>query len=107
MIGSNIVFRTPDPPRHIYQTRALARAIAEDQQKNPQKCYLHLKEWQHYRGLSMREAAADIGVCWETYRNWHDGRNWPVSEWLPQIARTFGCSIEELFFPPPGMREEK
>ena len=51
-------------------------------------------------GLTQRELAARIGTKHGTYRNWEEGRFWPVSYWLPLLAEALHCSIEELFLPP-------
>lgn len=105
MTEKRIVTRTELPPPEILTVRGMSRRIAEAQSRHPSACYLHLKEWRNYRGITLREAARRIGVSLATYRNWDDNRNWPVSIHLPVIADTFGCCLEELFFPPPGMRQ--
>lgn len=105
MTDKRITTRTELPPPEILLVRSMSRRIARAQGQNPATCYLHLKQWRNYRGITLREAATRIGVSLPTYRNWDDNRNWPVSEHLPVIADTFGCCLEELFYPPPGMRQ--
>lgn len=98
--------RTDTPPKWIYSARAMAGIIADMEKKSDPRCYLHLEQWQRYRGLTLHTAAKriDVSVC--SYRNWHDNRHWPNAKHLARIAHAFQCSIEELYFPPPGMTDE-
>ena len=94
------------PPDEIMNpVRRITKRIAEVQTGRPELVRLHIKEWQRYRGLTIAAAAAAIGVRTVSYRNWADNRHWPNSVFLPQIAEAFGCSLEELFFPPPGVKK--
>ena len=86
--------------------RRIAGTTADLLRNHPSTVFLHIKDWQRYRGMSMKEASRKIGVSFVSYRNWHDNRHWPNSVWLPRMAAVFGCSIEELYFPPPGMRQQ-
>ena len=63
---------------------------------------IYLREWQAFRGYDNMQAYQRIGCDRHTYRNWKSGRNWPSSFWMPAIASAFACTIEELYFPPPG-----
>lgn len=95
------------PPRaeELAPIRRFVSYIAKVQRRTPGACFLHVKEWQRYRGLTNAEAAKRIGVSPISYRNWSDNRHWPNAVHLPQMAEAFGCTIEELFFPPPGMKQ--
>jgi DNA-binding XRE family transcriptional regulator len=64
-----------------------------------------LAAWRKYRKLSLEAAADLIGCSAATYRNWEAARNWPSSYWLPAIAAAMHCTIEDLYFPPPGFPE--
>ena len=92
-------------PEIMSPVRRIAGYIAKAQRRSPTCVFLHVKEWQRYRGLSNAEAAARIGVSPISYRNWSDNRHWPSAVHLPQMAEAFDCTIEELFFPPPGMKQ--
>lgn len=106
MTDKRVTVQTAKLPQFIYSMRAFAWQIAGMIEAKPDT-KMPLSDWQHYAGLSIRDAAKLIGVHEGTYRNWQSGRNWPSSLYLPQMAKVFGCSIEELFYPPPGMRREK
>ena len=84
--------------------RKISRAVSDVLYSHPSTCYLHVKDWQRYCGYTTKEICKLIGPTPCTYRNWADNRHWPNAIWLPHLAKAFGCSIEELFFPPPGMK---
>ena len=102
---ADIVYRTDTPSRNVIAMRGMSKHISKKMQNRPDECYLHIKDWQRYRGLTIAEASRRIGVTPLSYRNWCDNRHWPSSIHLPRMADAFDCSIEELFFPPPGMRQ--
>lgn len=102
---NSVTYRTDSPPQWMYTVRAMAGCIAELQRKSDPNCYLHIADWQRYRGLTLQSAADKIGVNVLSYRNWHDNRHWPNAKYMAQIAHAFQCSIEELYYPPPGMRQ--
>ena len=106
MKGTNISYRFEMPDaRTMEPVRKIAGTTSDLIRTHPSTCYLHIRDWQRYRGLTIKEACQLIGTTEMSYRNWHDNRHWPNSIWLPHLAKAFGCSIEELFFPPPGMRQ--
>ena len=51
-------------------------------------------------GLSQTKAADLIGCSRASLPYWEQGHTWPSSYWLPRMAAVYGCSIEELYFPP-------
>jgi transcriptional regulator with XRE-family HTH domain len=57
---------------------------------------LRLKKFRVSSSLSQREAARRIGVSESTYRAWEYG-NAIQGEPYPQIAKSFGISLDELF----------
>ena len=86
--------------------RKIAATTSDLIRTHPSTCYLHIKDWQVYRGLTAKQAADRIGTTEMTYRAWVRTRRWPFSIWLPHLAKAFRCSIEELFYPPPGMKQK-
>lgn len=48
-------------------------------------------------GLSQTELARRLGVKIERVSNWECKENNPTAAWLPAIADTLHCSIDELF----------
>lgn len=87
----------------LFFMTALAFKAAEDVNQHSGDGLRHLKAWREYRGLSVNQAAQKIGCTAMIIRNWEGrARNWPKSFWLPCIAKAYGCTIEELYFPPPG-----
>lgn len=91
-------------PIEVVYARMTTKSISDQIRDDPESYALHIKQWRNYRGITLAGAARQIGCSLATYRNWDDGRNWPCSIWLPVIADAFGCSMEEIFFPPPGMK---
>ena len=47
-------------------------------------------------GLTMEEAANSFGVSRNMVWLWENGRNKPRSDKLVQIAKTYGCTTDEL-----------
>lgn len=47
-------------------------------------------------GLTVREAAKRFGVSLEAVYKWETGAYLPQGKRLPQIARVYGCTVEEL-----------
>ena len=97
-------FEMPED-RAMDPVRKIAATTSDLIRTHPSTCYLHIKDWQRYRGFTTKEVCRLIGSDPCSYRNWADNRHWPNAIWLPHMARVFGCSIEELFFPPPGMKQ--
>lgn len=71
----------------------------------PMEYKLYFREWQRYRGMTIRKASQLIGIAESTYFKWCTGDHWPSSYWLPRMARAFRCGIGDLYSPPPGMRQ--
>lgn len=49
------------------------------------------------RGWQQNELARRLGVKTERVSNWECKENNPTVAWIPVIAETLGCSIDELF----------
>ena len=47
--------------------------------------------------LTQEDLGAAVGVSRQTVINWESGNAWPSTALLPKIARTLGCTIDELF----------
>lgn len=55
---------------------------------------------QRYRrrlGLTQYQLAHKIGVTYQAISKWETGRGTPDISLLPELARVFGCSIDDLF----------
>ena len=50
-------------------------------------------------GMSARAVAEKIGVGHNTLISWKNGKNWPSAYYLPALAVTLSCSIEDLYLP--------
>lgn len=48
-------------------------------------------------GLTQRSLARELGVTYQAISKWERGRSTPDISLLPELARIFGCSIDELF----------
>ena len=71
----------------------------------PMEYRLYFREWQRYRGMTIRKTAQLIGIAESTYFQWSRGGHWPSAFWLPRMAKAFRCSIDDLYRPPPGIRQ--
>lgn len=70
------------------RTRASARHV------------IHFKAWRLHADLTQRQVAEVLGVGTNSVAYWDGGRP-PNIEYLPDIARAFGCTIDQLFQIPP------
>ena len=46
---------------------------------------------------SQTEVARLLGVCPTTVSKWESGASKPRADKLPEIAKLYGCTIDELF----------
>ena len=58
----------------------------------------NLKTLRRARGLSQEELAQKVGVRRETIGNLENGKYNPSLKLAMDIAKVFGCTVEELFF---------
>jgi len=65
---------------------------------------IHFRQWREARGMTQREVATALGVGQNTVAYWDTGRQ-PKVEYLPEIAKLFGCSIDALYGPPKPVGE--
>ena len=47
--------------------------------------------------LTQVEAAKELNVSQGAISNWENGISLPVADKLPEIARLYGCTIDDLF----------
>ena len=57
---------------------------------------IRLKELRERKGLSMREAAKQLGLAPSNYHNYETGEREPNSEMLIKLANFYGCSIDYM-----------
>ena len=63
------------------------------------KSCMRIKEYRKARGMTQAELAEQMGVGRTTITMWEIGEHLPSAAQLPQLARIFGCKIDELFLP--------
>lgn len=56
----------------------------------------NLKALRESKGVSMSEAARQIGVPYQTYRNWEIGRNRLAGSSLKNVADYYECAISDI-----------
>jgi len=95
--------RLPDYPVGATMAREIDRKIRCGRMEDGLRdC---LKRRRQRAGLTQEEAADRIGTTRQTLRGWEQGRNWPNAYWMPLIAATYNCSIEELYLTPEEARK--
>ena len=57
--------------------------------------------------LTQADLARELGTTKESIRAWESGLYWPSAQFLPGMARTLGCSIEELYHEPEVSSDEQ
>lgn len=55
-----------------------------------------LKEARKRAGLTAREVATTMGVSFQNVYNWEAGSYWPEKNKLLDLARLYGCTVDEL-----------
>lgn len=55
-----------------------------------------LKEARKRAGLTAREVATSIGVSFQNVYNWEAGSYLPEAAKLKDLARLYGCTVDEL-----------
>lgn len=58
---------------------------------------IRVAELRKARGMSQTALARALDVVPATVAAWESGRNVPRTEMLPQLAKIFGCTIDELY----------
>ena len=54
------------------------------------------KEMRKKAGLTAREAGLALGVSFQNVYNWEAGSYLPEAAKLPEIARLYRCTVDEL-----------
>lgn len=57
---------------------------------------MRLKEMRKRAGLTARDVALEMGVSFQNVYNWENGSYLPPTKRLPEIARLYGCTVDEL-----------
>lgn len=55
-----------------------------------------LKEARKRAGLTAKDVALAMGVTFQNVYNWENGSYLPSSKKLPEIAKLYGCTVDEL-----------
>lgn len=55
-----------------------------------------LKEARKRAGLTAREVATSMGVSFQNVYNWEAGSYLPEAAKLKDLARLYGCTVDEL-----------
>lgn len=54
------------------------------------------KQLRELIGLNQTQVANELGVVQSTVAMWENGKNKPRTERLIQLARLYGCTVDEL-----------
>lgn len=57
---------------------------------------MRLKEMRKRAGLTARDVALEMGVSFQNVYNWENGSYLPPTKRLPEIARLYNCTVDEL-----------
>lgn len=57
---------------------------------------MQLKEMRKRAGLTAREVALAMGVSFQNVYNWEAGSYLPETAKLMDLARLYGCTVDEL-----------
>lgn len=61
--------------------------------------HVRIKEYRKAKGMTQAELAEQMGVARTTVTMWETAGRIPYVTQLFQLARIFGCKIDELFLP--------
>ncbi len=56
-----------------------------------------IKEFREKANLSQAEVAEKLGIKQNAVSMWETGENFPRADKLPELAKIFGCTIDDLF----------
>ncbi len=57
---------------------------------------MRLKEIRKRAGLTAKDTALALGVTFQNVYNWENGSYLPPAKRLPEIAKLYGCTVDEL-----------
>jgi transcriptional regulator with XRE-family HTH domain len=55
-----------------------------------------IKERRKVAGLTQQQVADFLGISDAAVVQWEKGKTFPKTEFLPKLAKLFGCTIDEL-----------
>lgn len=55
-----------------------------------------LKAARKRAGLTAKDVALSLGVTFQNVYNWENGSYLPPTKRLPEIAKLYGCTVDEL-----------
>lgn len=55
-----------------------------------------LKEARKRAGLTAKDVALSLGVTFQNVYNWENGSYLPPAKRLPELAKLYGCTVDEL-----------
>lgn len=55
-----------------------------------------LKEARKRAGLTAKDVALAMGVTFQNVYNWENGSYLPPTKRLPEMAKLYGCTVDEL-----------
>lgn len=47
-------------------------------------------------GLTQQQVADELGVSDSAVNQWEKGKTFPRTEFLPKLAKLFGCTVDDL-----------
>ena len=56
-----------------------------------------IKNLRENKGLSQENVANKLNVKQQAVAKWEAGKSYPRTDKLPQLAKIFGCTIDDLF----------
>lgn len=69
------------------------------------KPVLKIQAYREAAGMNKTELAKKMGVSIPTVSRWESGEDYPAGPRLPILAKTLGCTIDELFGRTPSGRD--
>ena len=47
-------------------------------------------------GLTQQQVADELGISDSAVNQWEKGKTFPKTEFLPRLAKLFGCTVDDL-----------
>lgn len=47
-------------------------------------------------GLTQQQVADELGISDSAVNQWEKGKSFPRTEFLPKLAKLYGCTVDEL-----------
>ncbi len=58
---------------------------------------VNIQDRRKKKGMTQEQLADEIGVTYQAISKWERGKSTPDIALLPELARVFGCHIDDLF----------